>query len=208
VAPLFEFFWPNFWAVGNTLNINNFLLIFFFSDIDDCLPNPCWADGACKDQAAPRRGYTCAPCPPPYIGDGVLCSLPVPCPPTVRCYPGAACRAAPGGQVTCAACPAGMEGDGVLCRPLCYPACNAHQKCSVPECYAAKGGGPEAVEDQGLRRPVPAGGEEEEEGEEGAVVMAVRTMDEATGDVATSQCDRPCRLMVLSAQNPLVTSYD
>jgi len=89
-----------------------------------------------------------------------------------------------------------MEGDGVLCRPHCFPACNAHQKCSLPDCYTAKESGKESqavVKEEPLKMLVTGGGEEEEEGEEGAVIMAVRALDRAALDSTTSLCDRPCR---------------
>ena len=139
--------------------------------------------------AAPLRGYTCAPCPPPFVGDGVVCSRPpptIPCPHTVRCYPGATCREEVNGEVACAACPPGMEGDGVLCRPRCFPACNAHQKCSVPECTAEA----KAVEQEGQQQVVVAVAYGDDDVDEEVAALAVRALDLS---YTSALCDKPCR---------------
>ena len=93
----------------------------FHLDIDDCNPNPCFTSVSCKDMSAPRRGYSCGSCPRPMIGDGISCSMPtfIPCPSTVRCFPGVECLLLPGDRVLCGPCPQGMQGDGLICEPQC-----------------------------------------------------------------------------------------
>ena len=108
----------------------------FFLDLDDCAPNPCYPGVECLDAPAPSRGYRCGPCPPPTTGDGTTCTQPrsVPCPSTVRCYPGVPCQQVGKENIVCGSCPPGFEGDGTLCRQRCFPPCNAHQKCSQQVC--------------------------------------------------------------------------
>ena len=100
------------------------------TDIDDCHPSPCYEGVTCTDMSAPRRGYSCASCPPPLIGDGITCTQPsyIPCPATVSCYPGAQCLLLPGDKVLCGQCPPGLHGDGVVCTQDC----SSSDNCSSP----------------------------------------------------------------------------
>eukprot|EP01006_Ploeotia_vitrea_P001818 TRINITY_DN105720_c0_g1_i1.p1 TRINITY_DN105720_c0_g1~~TRINITY_DN105720_c0_g1_i1.p1 ORF type:complete len:332 (-),score=151.65 TRINITY_DN105720_c0_g1_i1:201-1172(-) len=85
-------------------------------DINDCLPHPCFVSSTCFDEPAPARGYTCAPCPPGYEGDGVHCvdingCKDAPCYPNVECVD----LPPPSDGFECGQCPVGLSGDGLNC---------------------------------------------------------------------------------------------
>jgi hypothetical protein len=83
-----------------------------------------------------------------------------------------------------------MEGDGVLCRPRCYPACNAHQKCSVPDCaLEPEDGRQQEGKDQHLPAAILNRNEDDGEEEEVVSALAVRTIDITEAPL----CDKPCR---------------
>jgi hypothetical protein len=85
-----------------------------------------------------------------------------------------------------------MEGDGVFCRPRCFPACNAHQKCSVPECLTETAAGePDELPQQ---LPVLARLEDEGGEEEAAKQLpSLRHEDFVDSADLAALCDRPCR---------------
>jgi len=106
--------------------------------------------------------------------------------------------AAGGGKeptVSCAACPPGMEGDGVLCRPRCFPACNAHQKCSVSECAPLEEDAVRQEEQKDLKAGEVVVVEDVDEEEEVVAALAVMSPDlsELPPSPAPALCDKPCR---------------
>ncbi|KAK3284088.1 hypothetical protein CYMTET_8245 [Cymbomonas tetramitiformis] len=89
-------------------------------DVDGCSAEPCFADVACTDVAAPGVGAICGDCPEGFTGDGRSCEVDrcLADPPPCSAAPPVSCVTTPGGGYACGECPKGYmdaKGDGSTC---------------------------------------------------------------------------------------------
>ncbi|KAK3271318.1 hypothetical protein CYMTET_20324, partial [Cymbomonas tetramitiformis] len=103
------------------------------TDLDECVPNPCFNNTACIDAVAPEHGFTCF-CPEWWSGNGVNCTknnrcvdaTPLPC----SVDPEVSCVDLDAAGVVCGACPEGYSGD----RAGTGTFCNDVDECALQLC--------------------------------------------------------------------------